>query len=63
VKEPAFLMAMQWVVRRVEIQDNFLGRFAQRVQEHIDQQGLEPLGMVNDLLVPALRIRVGRRQF
>ena len=41
VKEPAFLMAVQRVVGRVEVEDDLLGRLCVRLEEEVDKQGLD----------------------
>ena len=49
VEEPAFLMAVQRIVRGIEIEDDLLRRLPMRVQEQIDEQRLDRRRIVADL--------------
>ncbi len=51
VEEPALLMAVQRVVGRVEVEDDLSGRPIVRLEEQVDEQGLDRRRVVADLLV------------
>ena len=51
VIEPPFLLAVQRIVRRVEIENDFLGCAIMRLQEHIDQQIPDRRRIVADLVI------------
>ena len=51
VKEPAFLMAMQRVVGGVEVEHDLPGRPCVRLEEQVDEQGLDRRRVVADLVV------------
>jgi hypothetical protein len=51
VEEPTFLMAVQRVVGRVEIEGDLLGRLGMRLQEQIDEQPLDRRPVVADLVI------------
>ena len=59
VEEAAFLIAVQRVVRGVEVEDDLLGRPVVRLEEEIDEQGLDRRGLMCDLAV--LRGRLARQ--
>jgi len=58
VEEPALLVAVQWVVGRVQVEHHPLGRHAMRVEEEIDQQTLDRRRIMGDL---AVALRADRR--
>ena len=51
VEEPAFLLAVQGIVSRVEIEDDLFGRPGVGVEEQIDEQPLDPSRIVADLVI------------
>jgi hypothetical protein len=51
VEEPAFLVAVQRIVGRVEVEDDLLGRLGMGLQEQIDEQPLDRGGIVADLVI------------
>ena len=51
VEEPALLMAVQRIVGRVEVEDDLSGRPIVRLEEQVDEQGLDRRRVVADLLV------------
>jgi hypothetical protein len=51
VKEPAFLIAMQRIVGRVEIENDLFGRPWVRLEEEVDEQGLDRRRVVADLVI------------
>ncbi len=51
MKEPAFLMAVQRVVGRVEVENDLFGRLCVRLEEEVDEQGLDRRRIVADLVV------------
>jgi hypothetical protein len=51
VKEPAFLMAVQRVVGRVEIENDRLGRACVRLQEEVDEQDRDRRRVMADLVI------------
>ena len=51
VEEPALLMAVQRAVGRVEVEDDLSGRPIVRLEEQVDEQGLDRRSVVADLLV------------
>ena len=51
VEEPGLLMAVQRVVGRVEVEDDLSGRPVVRLEEQVDEQGLDRRSVVADLLV------------
>lgn len=51
MKEPALLMAVQRVVGGVEVEDDRLGRASMRLEELVDEQGLDRRGLMGDLAV------------
>ena len=51
VKEAAFLIAVQRVVRGVEVEDDLLGRPVVRLEQQVDEQGLDRRGLMCDLAV------------
>ena len=60
VKEPALLMAVQRVVGRVEVENDLFGRPSVRLEEQVDEQGLDRRRVVADLLGSGWRLA---RQF
>ena len=59
VEEAAFLMAVQRVVRGVEVEDDLPGRPCVRFDKQVDEQGLDRRGLMCDLAV--LRGRLARQ--
>jgi hypothetical protein len=55
----AFLMAVERIVRGFEVEDNLLGWRVVRLQEQVDEQGLNRRRLMRDLTV--LRERLARR--
>jgi hypothetical protein len=51
VKEPAFLMAVQRIVGRVEVENDLFGRLCVPFEEEVDEQGLDRRRVVADLVV------------
>ena len=51
VTQAAFLMAVQRVVRGVEVEDDLLGRPVVRLEQQVDEQGLDRRGLMCDLAV------------
>ena len=45
VEEAAFLIAVQRVVRGVEVEDDLLGRPVVRLEQQVDEQGLDRRGL------------------
>ena len=60
VEEPALLLAVQGIVRRVEIEDDLLGRPRVRLQEQVDEQIGERGRVVTDLVIAVIRRVAGR---
>src|ERR1700728_2172228 len=58
VEEPALLVAVQRVVGGVEVENDLSGRLCVRLEEEVDEQGLDRRGFMRDLAV--LRRRVAR---
>ena len=58
VEEPPLLMAMQRIVGGVEVENDLSGRLCVRLEEEVDEQGLDRRGFMRDLAV--LRRRVAR---
>jgi hypothetical protein len=54
VEEPSLLLAVQRVVRRIQIQNDFPGRLRVSLQEQFDQQAIHPVFVQHDLLVTAV---------
>jgi hypothetical protein len=61
VEEPPLLIAMERVVRGVEVQHDLPRCLGVRIEKNVRQQGFDRFGTVGDLLV-ALRVPL-RRQF
>ena len=59
VEEAAFLIAVQRVVRGVEVEDDLLGRPVVRLEQQVDEQGLDRRRLMCDLAV--LRRRLARQ--
>jgi hypothetical protein len=55
VEEPALLLAMQGIIRGVEIQGDLLGRPRVRLQEQVDEQMDERGRVVTDLVIAVVR--------
>jgi len=51
VKEPAFLVAVQRVVGRVEVENDLFGRLGVGLDEDVDKQGLDRRRVVADLVI------------
>ena len=51
MEEATLLMAVQWVVGGVEIENDLLWRVAMRLQEQVDQQRLDHRPVVADLVI------------
>ena len=62
VKEPAFLLAMDRVVGRIQIQHHLLGRRFVGLHEGIHHPAVDPVRVHRDLLVPLLLIDLGAGQ-
>ena len=62
VKEPAFLLAMDRVVARIQIQHDLLGRRFVGLHEGIHHPAVDPVRVHRDLLVPLLLIDLGGGQ-
>ncbi len=62
VKEPAFLLAMDRVVGRIQIQHDLLGRRFVGLHEGIHHPAVDPVRVHRDLLVPLLLIDLGAGQ-
>lgn len=63
LEESTFLVAVEWVVRRVEIQNEFLLRRLEGFQEEFYQQRSYPLRVIDKLLVARICVRVLWRKF
>ena len=61
VEEPALLMAVQRIVRGVEVEDDLLRGAAVRVEEQIDEQRLDRGAVVADLVITR-RLRAAQLQ-
>ena len=59
MKEPALLMATHRVVGGVEVENDLFGRSSMRLEEEVDEQGLDRRGLMCDLAV--LRRRIARQ--
>ena len=59
VEEAAFLMAVQRVVGGVEVEDDLLGRPVVRLEQQVDEQGLDRRGLMGNISV--LRGRLARQ--
>ena len=59
VEEAAFLMAVQRIVGRIEIEHDLFGRFAMRIEKQIDQQPLDQGRLVRD---PTIAVDHGRAE-
>ena len=57
VEEAAFLIAVQRVVRGVEVEDDLLGRPVVRLEQQVDEQGLDRRGLMCDLVILRGRLR------
>ena len=55
VKEAAFLVAMQRIIRGVEVQDDLFGRRCVRLEKEVDEQAFNRRAIVSDLVVAARR--------
>src|SRR5437762_9819799 len=51
LKEPPFLMPVQRVIGRIEIEDDLLWRMLVRLQEQIDKQRLDPGAVPGDPVI------------
>jgi hypothetical protein len=51
MEEPAFLVAMQRIVSRIEIEHNLARRCLARFEEQLDEQALDRGAVVPDLVV------------
>ena len=60
VKEPAFLVAVQRVVGRVEVEHDLARRFLMGVEKQLDEQPLDRRSIVVDLVI-ARPLRLARR--
>ena len=60
MEEPAFLMPMQRIVGRIEVEDDLLRRFVVRVEEEIDEQLFDGWRIGGDL---GIARRLGLAQF
>ena len=63
VEEAAFLMAVQRVVGGVEVEDDLLGRPVVRLEQQVDEQGLDRRGLMGDLAVLRGRLRDSSSRF
>src|SRR6516162_9377159 len=61
IEEAPLLHAMQRIVRRIEVEDDLLGRPRMRLQKHIDQQIPDRHWIVTDLVV-ARRLQLAQLQ-
>jgi hypothetical protein len=52
VEEPAFLLPVQRIVRRIQVQDDLRRCLGMCLQEQIDQQPLDRCGVVTDPVIP-----------
>src|SRR5262249_22140113 len=52
VEEPALLVAVQWIVRRIEIESDLRRWPTMRLQEHLDEQRLDRRRVVAHLGMP-----------
>ena len=57
VEEAAFLIAVQRVVGRVEVEDDLLGRPVVRLEQEVDEQGFDRRGLMADFAVAGLDSR------
>ncbi len=51
MKEAAFLMAMQPVVGRIEVEHDLPGRRAMRLEEEVDKQGFDRHRLMADFVI------------
>jgi hypothetical protein len=63
IEEAAFLIAMQWVICCVKIQDNPVWRLGICPKESIHEEAVDHLRIADDLVVPMLVRDASRRQF
>jgi hypothetical protein len=61
VEEPPLLLAVQWIIRCIEIEDDLLGRPRVRLHELVDQQVLDRYRIVADLVI-ARRFKLAQLQ-
>jgi hypothetical protein len=55
VEEAAFLVAVQRIIGRVEVENDLLGRRLVRLEEQVDEQAFDRRAVVADLMVAARR--------
>ena len=51
MEEPAFLMPVQRIIRRIEIENDLLGRRPVRLEDELDEQTFDRRAVVADLVV------------
>jgi hypothetical protein len=61
VEEPALLLAMQWIVRRVQVEHDLPRRPPMGLHEQVDQQGFDRRPVMADPVVPR-RLRTAQLQ-
>src|SRR6185437_13583864 len=61
VEEPSFLLAVQRIIGRIEIEDDLARRLLMRLQEQLDQQPLDRNRIVADLVI-ACRLQPAQLQ-
>lgn len=63
VKEPAFLFAVNRIIRGIKIQNDFFGRFGVSIKKQFDEQFLETFGVMDEFAIPILWVQFSRCQF
>jgi hypothetical protein len=55
VEEAAFLVAVQRILRGVQVEDDFLRRFSMRLEEEVDKEAFDGAPVDGDLAVAVVR--------
>jgi len=61
VEEPALLLAVQRIIRRIEVENDLFRRALMRIQEQLDQESLDRYRIVADLVI-ARRLKLAQLQ-
>ena len=63
MEEPSFLMSVNRIVGRIQVQNDLKRRSVLRIQEMVDHQPIDPFWIHHHLLVPFARSGIGACQF